>query len=202
MVGQCAAISWRSRIGKIRQAPSQRSAESAMGETLSTASRLATALPPRAGWSAPAADRRCPRSGNAARRWTRPSPRSLLRADRSCAFASLFRRARHARYGLSTLAFSGRPSPMTRPIRLLVVDGNVREDRETHRRSWGLPPGESYAAVVQSLENAAFATWRCRPTRARTCPIRRGSLPMTACSSPARRCTSTRSTRPCSGRSS
>lgn len=43
---------------------------------------------------------------------------------------------------------------MTRPVRLLVVDGNTREDRERHRRSWGEAPGDSYATVLRSLDGA------------------------------------------------
>lgn len=40
---------------------------------------------------------------------------------------------------------------MTKPLRLLVVEGNVREARERHRASFGKSPGESYADVVKSL---------------------------------------------------
>ncbi len=45
---------------------------------------------------------------------------------------------------------------MTRPIRLLVVEGNVREAREAHARSYGRTPGDSYAAVVRQLEPSAI----------------------------------------------
>ncbi|MGL4495071.1 MAG: type 1 glutamine amidotransferase [Beijerinckiaceae bacterium] len=39
-----------------------------------------------------------------------------------------------------------------KPLRFLVVEGNVREAREAHRSSFGLTPAESYASSVQSLE--------------------------------------------------
>jgi GMP synthase (glutamine-hydrolysing) len=41
---------------------------------------------------------------------------------------------------------------MTRPLRLLVIDGNIRDARERHRADWGLTPSESYAAVLQGLD--------------------------------------------------
>lgn len=37
------------------------------------------------------------------------------------------------------------------PLRLLVVDGNIRAARERHRDAYGLSPSESYAAVLQGL---------------------------------------------------
>jgi GMP synthase (glutamine-hydrolysing) len=37
------------------------------------------------------------------------------------------------------------------PLRLLVVEGNVRAARERHRATYGLTPSESYAAVLKSL---------------------------------------------------
>jgi len=37
------------------------------------------------------------------------------------------------------------------PIRLLVVEGNVRAARERHKSSFGLTPSESYAAVLKRL---------------------------------------------------
>ncbi len=40
---------------------------------------------------------------------------------------------------------------MTKPIRLLVVEGNIREAREAHRAGFGLTPGDSYASVVKGL---------------------------------------------------
>ncbi|GGK34879.1 glutamine amidotransferase-related protein [Salinarimonas ramus] len=36
-------------------------------------------------------------------------------------------------------------------LRFLVVEGNVRADRETHRRDFGKTFGESYAALVEAL---------------------------------------------------
>ena len=36
------------------------------------------------------------------------------------------------------------------PIRLLVVEGNVRAARERHKATYGLTPSESYAAVLQA----------------------------------------------------
>lgn len=41
---------------------------------------------------------------------------------------------------------------MSKPIRLLVVDGNVRGAREAHLSGWGMTPGDSYAAVAKQLE--------------------------------------------------
>ncbi|MGL4324814.1 MAG: type 1 glutamine amidotransferase [Beijerinckiaceae bacterium] len=38
-----------------------------------------------------------------------------------------------------------------RPFRFLIVDGNVRAARDMHRDSYGLAPGESYAASVQTF---------------------------------------------------
>ncbi len=46
---------------------------------------------------------------------------------------------------------------MTRPIRVLVVDGNVRADRETHRAGWGMTPSDSYAAAVRSIDSTVAA---------------------------------------------
>ncbi len=45
---------------------------------------------------------------------------------------------------------------MTRPIRLLVVEGNVREAREAHVRGYGETPGNSYASVVRQIEPSAI----------------------------------------------
>ncbi len=45
---------------------------------------------------------------------------------------------------------------MTKPIRLLVVEGNVREAREAHARGYGQTPGDSYASVVRHLEPSAI----------------------------------------------
>jgi GMP synthase (glutamine-hydrolysing) len=36
-------------------------------------------------------------------------------------------------------------------LRFLVVEGNVRGDREEHRATYGLTPSESYAAVLQAI---------------------------------------------------
>lgn len=38
------------------------------------------------------------------------------------------------------------------PLRFLVVEGNVRAARETHAASYGLTPGESYAATLGEIE--------------------------------------------------
>ena len=37
-------------------------------------------------------------------------------------------------------------------LRILVVEGNTRAARETHRAAYGLTPSESYAAVLQDIE--------------------------------------------------
>lgn len=42
-------------------------------------------------------------------------------------------------------------STPSRPLRLLVVEGNIRESRERHRASFGLTPSGSYADTVQGL---------------------------------------------------
>ncbi|MHB2166858.1 type 1 glutamine amidotransferase [Alsobacter sp. R-9] len=41
------------------------------------------------------------------------------------------------------------------PLRFLVVDGNTREGRETHRATYGQSYCESYAAVIRDIEPAA-----------------------------------------------
>lgn len=41
------------------------------------------------------------------------------------------------------------------PLRFLVVDGNTREGRETHRASYGLAYCESYAEVIRGIEPGA-----------------------------------------------
>ncbi|KAA2236758.1 type 1 glutamine amidotransferase [Salinarimonas soli] len=40
------------------------------------------------------------------------------------------------------------------PLRLLVVEGNVRAAREAHASSYGLTPAESYASVLHGIEPA------------------------------------------------
>lgn len=45
---------------------------------------------------------------------------------------------------------------MTKPLHLLVVEGNVREARERHRGSFGKTPGESYSDVVRSISPGAI----------------------------------------------
>jgi len=62
---------------------------------------------------------------------------------------SLFSAPRHAMETQSLPASSG--FIMTKPIRLLVVEGNVREARELYRSGLGLTPSESYAEVVRGL---------------------------------------------------
>lgn len=42
------------------------------------------------------------------------------------------------------------------PIRLLVVEGNVRAARERHKATYGLTPSESYAAVLKRLAPEAI----------------------------------------------
>ncbi len=37
-------------------------------------------------------------------------------------------------------------------LRFLVVEGNTRDARQTHRDAYGLMPSESYAAVLQEIE--------------------------------------------------
>lgn len=41
---------------------------------------------------------------------------------------------------------------MTRPLRILIVEGNVKAAREAHKKSYGETPGEAYATVVQAIE--------------------------------------------------
>ena len=38
-----------------------------------------------------------------------------------------------------------------RPLRLLFVDGNMRETREGLRQSYGMAYGEAYAAEIEAL---------------------------------------------------
>ncbi len=45
---------------------------------------------------------------------------------------------------------------MTKPIRMLVVEGNVREAREAHLNGWGQTPGDSYASVLRRIEPGAI----------------------------------------------
>lgn len=40
---------------------------------------------------------------------------------------------------------------VSRPLRLLVVDGNTREQRASHAAGYGTQPGEAYADVVRSI---------------------------------------------------
>jgi GMP synthase (glutamine-hydrolysing) len=40
---------------------------------------------------------------------------------------------------------------VSRPLRLLVVDGNTREQRENHAAGYGSQPGEAYAECVRSI---------------------------------------------------
>ena len=40
---------------------------------------------------------------------------------------------------------------MTKPLRFLVIEGNVRSARDLHRESYGQTPSESYAAAVQTF---------------------------------------------------
>lgn len=40
---------------------------------------------------------------------------------------------------------------VSRPLRLLVVDGNTREQRENHAAGYGSQPGEAYAEVVRAI---------------------------------------------------
>jgi GMP synthase (glutamine-hydrolysing) len=44
----------------------------------------------------------------------------------------------------------------TRPARLLVVEGNVREAREAHRQGWGVTAAESYAQSIRQLDETAI----------------------------------------------
>ena len=44
---------------------------------------------------------------------------------------------------------------MTRPVRILVVEGNVREAREAHLAGFGQTPGDAYATVIKRLEPEA-----------------------------------------------
>ncbi len=38
------------------------------------------------------------------------------------------------------------------PLRLLVVEGNIRDAREVHAASWGMTPAGSYAKVLEALD--------------------------------------------------
>ena len=46
-------------------------------------------------------------------------------------------------------------STLPKPLRLLVVEGNIREGRERHRAGFGLTPSGSYADTVQKLSPGA-----------------------------------------------
>jgi GMP synthase (glutamine-hydrolysing) len=50
---------------------------------------------------------------------------------------------------------SPKPTPVTKPLRFLVVDGNIRSARQEHSDTYGASPGESYARVVAGLEGEA-----------------------------------------------
>ncbi|SEG52282.1 type 1 glutamine amidotransferase [Bosea lathyri] len=56
-------------------------------------------------------------------------------------------------------------SPSSRPLRLLVVDGNTREQRENHAAGYGTQPGEAYAAEVTAIVPGAI-TDICLPADA------------------------------------
>lgn len=45
---------------------------------------------------------------------------------------------------------------MAYQLRFLVVEGNKREARESHRASFGLSPSDSYARILQSIEPGAL----------------------------------------------
>jgi GMP synthase (glutamine-hydrolysing) len=45
---------------------------------------------------------------------------------------------------------------MTKPLRMLVVDGNARDARERHRDTFGLSPADSYAETIRSLSKSAI----------------------------------------------
>jgi GMP synthase (glutamine-hydrolysing) len=44
---------------------------------------------------------------------------------------------------------------LSRPLRLLIVEGNTASDRAAHAASWGLTPSQSYAEVVRALAPGA-----------------------------------------------
>lgn len=54
---------------------------------------------------------------------------------------------------------------VSRPLRLLVVDGNTREQRESHAAGYGSQPGEAYADVVRSIARESI-TDICLPADA------------------------------------
>jgi GMP synthase (glutamine-hydrolysing) len=54
---------------------------------------------------------------------------------------------------------------VTKPLRLLVVDGNTREQRESHAAGYGSQPGEAYAEVVRAIAPDAI-TDICLPADA------------------------------------
>jgi GMP synthase (glutamine-hydrolysing) len=56
-------------------------------------------------------------------------------------------------------------SASSRPLRLLVVDGNTREQRESHAAGYGSQPGEAYAAEVTAIVPGAI-TDICLPADA------------------------------------
>lgn len=41
---------------------------------------------------------------------------------------------------------------MTRPLRILIIEGNAKAAREAHKKTYGETSAESYATVVQSVE--------------------------------------------------
>lgn len=79
--------------------------------------------------------------------WTRPKVPDSCNVD--MLLPSLFSGPRHAMETQYLPALSG--STMTKPVRLLVVEGNVREAREAYRSGIGVTPAESYARTVMSL---------------------------------------------------
>lgn len=55
--------------------------------------------------------------------------------------------------------FAGRPmlDVSARPLRLLFVDGNTREQREAHAAGYGTQPAQSYAAEIAAIAPGAIA---------------------------------------------
>jgi GMP synthase (glutamine-hydrolysing) len=52
-------------------------------------------------------------------------------------------------------------TPLARPLRLLVVDGYTREQRDDHARGYGLTASEAYAAELRRIEPASTAEICC-----------------------------------------
>ena len=66
-------------------------------------------------------------------------------------------------------------------LRLLIVEGNIREDREAYRASFGMTASESYAATLRNLPATRLAKSAFPPMPGpNLARLRKGSRPTTA----------------------